>query len=357
MAKNSKKIKYRKLKATLIIRAVLIAFILGIVGAFFIEKSMVPSIKRNIVFAMFFLVVFIFTYYLSITSMTKYLDDVVDGIDNVLEKKYESIVLIDELEPLEKKLNELKVALDKQEMDLKNAESKKNDLILYLAHDLKTPLTSIIAYLNIIETHPELTEEKRKKYIHVAYEKALRMHSLTQEFFEITRFHLQGIELTKEEFDLELMLEQIVDELYGILRTKDMKCVLNVKGDLMVHADPDKMARVFDNLLRNAIAYSFVKTAITIESYEIGDQVEIVFRNHGHTISEEALRNLFDKFYRADNSRNSSTGGAGLGLAIAKAIVEAHGGTIEAYSENDIVEFVVNLPKDKICDLKGEKNV
>lgn len=344
-----KKYKYGRLKASLMIRTILSYFIAGGVGYVLIYQVFFDKIRHHkILLLIYFILLFIILFYTALSSMTKYLDEVVDGIDNVLEQRYESIVLIDELEPLEQKLNELKDQLDKQELELKTAEGKKNDLILYLAHDLKTPLTSIIAYLNMIETHPNMDDETRRKYTHVAYEKALRMHQLTQEFFEITQFHLQGIKLEKQEFRLDVMLEQISDELYGVLQTKNMSCEFESEGDLLIHADPNKIARVFDNLLRNAIAYSFPETIIKIHATSIRDFVRITFTNRGPTIPAAALENLFDKFYRADNSRNSKTGGAGLGLAIAKAIVDSHGGNIIAESDNNIIRFTVDIPKDEI---------
>ena len=147
--------------------------------------------------------------------------------------------------------------------------------------------------------------------------------------------------------DLGMMLEQIADELYAVLQGKGLECKVDVQEDLLIMADPDKLARVFDNILRNAIAYCKANTVISIRCHGDKKAVNIIFENEGQTISEEALEKIFEKFYREDAARSSSTGGAGLGLAIAKEIVELHGGTIHAESQAGKTRFIVTLPKEK----------
>ena len=140
------------------------------------------------------------------------------------------------------------------------------------------------------------------------------------------------------------MLEQLADELYGVLQEKRLSCRVNVEENLVVYGDPDKLARVFDNILRNAIAYCYEDTSIEIEAQETGGKVEITFTNRGDRIPGDMLQTIFEKFYRVDGSRSSGTGGAGLGLAIAKEIVELHGGRILAKSDDLRTQFIVTLP-------------
>lgn len=141
-----------------------------------------------------------------------------------------------------------------------------------------------------------------------------------------------------------MMLEQIADELYGVLQEKMLTCKVEAEEEILIEGDPDKLARVFDNILRNAIAYCREKSVLLIQAAKEENQVRICFENEGDTIPEESLKRIFDKFYRADASRSSSTGGAGLGLAIAKEIVELHKGQIIAESSEGKTRFIVTLP-------------
>ena len=220
-------------------------------------------------------------------------------------------------------------------------------MVLFLAHDLKTPLTSIVAYLTMLDTHPEMAAEEREKYIHIAHEKSIRLGELINEFFDITRYNLQDIELEPVDIHLSLMLEQLADELYAVLQEKHLSCEVDVEENLEVTGDPDKLARVFDNILRNAIAYCYEGTKIEIEAKAKNGNIEIIFSNKGDKIPGTMLQTIFEKFYRVDGSRSSGTGGAGLGLAIAKEIVELHGGHVRAKSNDQKTEFIVTLPSKK----------
>ena len=225
------------------------------------------------------------------------------------------------------------------------SEQRKNDLVVFLAHDLKTPLTSIIAYLTMLDEQPGLSEEDKKKYIHISLEKSIRLGELISEFFEITRFNLQDIVLQKETLDLSMMLEQLADESYAVLAEKSLTCSIHTDDNLLVDGDPDKLARVFDNLLRNAIAYSYPGTNIDIRAFGEKKDIIITFSNQGDQIPPQKLNFIFEKFYRVDNARQSRTGGAGLGLSIAKEIVELHGGAIAASSSPVYTRFTVKLPR------------
>lgn len=299
-----------------------------------------------------FLALFSLFFYIALSKMTKYLDQVGEGIENILSDSAEPIHLITELKPLELKLNEIKNTLKRQEQEAAQIEQKKNDLVLFLAHDLKTPLTSVVAYLSMLDSHPEMSVEERARYTHISLEKAIRLGDLISEFFEITKFNLQDIVLEPVELNLTMMLEQIADELYGVLQEKGLSCQVEAEEELIIYGDPDKLARVFDNILRNAIVYCKENTSLEISAVLLGDAVGISFANEGEKIPEEQLERIFDKFYRADLARSSSTGGVGLGLAIAKEIVELHGGTIRAESDEEKTRFIVVLPLKK----EGEKH-
>ena len=222
--------------------------------------------------------------------------------------------------------------------------SGKNDLVVYLAHDLKTPLTSVIGYLTLLQDEPEPSPAMRARYTGVALEKALRLEDLVNEFFDITRFSLTHLELELQSVDLKRMLEQIVSEFEPTLRQKEMRCTLDLPQTLTVVCDPDKMARVFDNLLNNAAHYAYPASTVQIRAQQREGAVVLTFQNAGRTIPAEKLKRMFDQFFRLDSSRGTDTGNAGLGLAIAREIVEAHGGSIEAQSEQETIRFTVTLP-------------
>ena len=290
-----------------------------------------------------FVLLFLITYYITLSRITVYLESIRRGIENVLSDTREPIELASELGPIAEKLNIMKMTLRRKERMAQESEQRKNDLVVYLAHDLKTPLTSVIAYLDMLDEKPYMPKEEREKYIHISHTKAIRLSELINEFFEITRFNLQNIRLEKEQINLSLMLEQLVDEIYAVFAENGLTGNIYAEENLMVEGDPDKLARVFDNLLRNAVAYSYRGTSIDVRAYGEGEMVVVVFSNQGDPIPKQKLQSVFEKFYRVDNARSSQTGGAGLGLSVAKEIVELHDGTIEAFSDIQSTRFVVRL--------------
>ena len=241
-------------------------------------------------------------------------------------------------------LKDIKHDVFKNQQLASQAESKKNDLVMYLAHDLKTPLTSVIGYLSLLDECPQLPPEQKAKYTGIALEKAYRLEQLINEFFEITRFNLNEITLQNNRIDLGLMLSQITEEFYPMFKSKNLTCELDLNEKIIMFADADKLARVFDNLLKNAVNYSYENTPVRIGARIRNGYVIVKFRNICDEIPKETLNRLFEKFFRLDSSRASSTGGSGLGLAISKQIVELHGGAIKAKSTVNYTDFTVILP-------------
>ncbi|WLG16742.1 vancomycin resistance histidine kinase VanS [Bacillus cereus] len=276
-------------------------------------------------------------------KFVKYFEEINTGIDILIQNEDKQIELSAELEFMEQKLNTLKRTLEKREHDAKLAEQRKNEVVMYLAHDIKTPLTSVIGYLILLDEAPDMPREQKAKYVHITLDKAYRLEQLIDEFFEITRYNLQTITLTKKHIDLYYMLVQMTDEFYPQLAAKGKQVVLHVSEDLTVFGDADKLARVFNNILKNATAYSKDDSVIDITANLSEDVVSIVFENAGY-IPKDKLATIFEKFYRLDDARSSDTGGAGLGLAIAKEIIVQHGGQIYAESNDNSTIFTVELP-------------
>ena len=290
------------------------------------------------------LVVFLIALRIYLSGFTKYFNEINRGIDALIEEKSSDVVLSPELAATEKKINYIKHTLGQRKMATEIAEQRKNDLVVYLAHDLKTPLTSVIGYLTLLRDENQISEELREKYLSISLEKAERLEDLINEFFEITRFNLSEITLEYSRVNLTRLLEQLTYEFQPMLLEKNLECVLEIAPDTKWKCDVNKMQRVFDNLLRNAVNYSFENGTIHIVVTQDENNITIKFRNQGNTIPKEKLERIFEQFYRLDTARSSRSGGAGLGLAIAKEIVELHGGIITARSENEVIEFEVTIP-------------
>lgn len=293
-----------------------------------------------ILFSVFLVFAVLFCFYLR--WLTRYFEAVSEGTDVLLADTPGEISLPPELFSIERKMNLAKHMMILQKSDMLMAEQRKNDLIMYLAHDLKTPLASTISYLNLLRDEKQISEELREKYLSISLAKSQRLEDLINEFLEIARYSLSNITLQYKEINLTRLLEQLVYEFQPILDRKGLTCRLAVADDILLKCDADKMERVFDNLLRNAAAYSYDGSEITIEAERGKDSLTLRFSNRGGTIPKERLERIFEQFYRLDTERGS--GGTGLGLAIARQIVTLHKGTVTAESENELTVFTVTLP-------------
>lgn len=299
---------------------------------------------RDLYILVAILSVFLIILRIYLKGFTKYFNEINRGIDALIEENSGDVVLSTELAATEKKINHIKHTLAQRKLATELAEQRKNDLVVYLAHDLKTPLTSVIGYLTLLRDESQISEELREKYLSISLEKAERLEDLINEFFEITRFNLSDITLEYSRVNLTRLLEQLTYEFKPMLLEKNLKCELEIASNVMLKCDVNKMQRVFDNLLRNAVNYSFDDSTIHIAVKQNGENLCIQFTNCGNTIPKEKLVRIFEQFYRLDVARSSRSGGAGLGLAVAKEIVELHNGTITAKSENEQIEFTVTLP-------------
>lgn len=202
----------------------------------------------------------------------------------------------------------------------------------------------MIGYLSILNEMDDMPKKQQEKYIKIALDKSYRLEKLINELFDVARFNSEKIILEKEKLNLNLMLAQIIDDFYPTLSELNKKIELNNEQQIMLVADPDKLGRVFNNLIKNAINYSAENSNIRINVRKNEYNIIVDIINEGRQIPKEKLDQIFEKFYRLDSSRISKTGGSGLGLAIAKDIVQLHGGQIKAISSEKETLFRVELP-------------
>lgn len=302
-----------------------------------------------------FIIMVLLLLYFTLKKVISYITALSEASNQLLDKDVEAIHLPEELSDIQSKMNLLKMTLEKNERLAVENEKRKNDLIVYLAHDIKTPLTSMIGYLSLVDEIKDMPKEQREKYVNIALEKSYKLEDLINELFDITRFNAETIVLEKEEISLNRMLEQMIEDFYPVLKEIDKEIQYQTNESMMIEGDPDQLYRVFNNLIKNAIHYSTDKV-IKIETEALDDKVRIIVSNKGKKIPKEKLERLFEKFYRADSSRTSKTGGSGLGLAIAKEIVELHGGNIKAASEDGDIKFYVELPVKEDKEMSRNKS-
>ena len=293
------------------------------------------------------LIIFFILLYKELKNLFSYIDVIYDLTDKLFDSSEEYIQLPSEMKELEVKLNHFRTEAHKNEALAKENEKKKDELIVYLAHDIKTPLTVVIGYLSLLNEIEDMPLEQRKKYINLALNKSYRLEELINELFDIARFNSEKIILEKEELNLNMMIEQIIDDFYPVLKEIDKDINFNTSDNITIYADPDKLSRVFNNLIKNAISYSSPNTNIDINVKKEQTKVIIEIINKGKTIPQDKLDKIFENFYRLDTSRTSKTGGSGLGLAISRKIVELHHGTIGAVSTKEKTTFTVELPLSK----------
>ncbi len=339
-------------------------------------------IKKNILAIGFVLISAAWTIITAIylRRLIRYIDSIVDAAKQLTHPEECKIELPAALYGIERDLNSAReTALRNSEL-AREAEKRKNDLIVYLAHDLKTPLTSVIGYLTLLRDEPQISAETRAHYTGIALDKAERLEMLINEFFDITRFNLTTLTLERERINLTFMLNQTISEFLPMFDEKGLTVKSEIQPGVELVCDPDKLERVFDNLLRNAVIYSYPESEIYLGMTADESRVTVVCRNRGKTIPKEKLDRIFEQFFRLDSARQSNYDafgyypgsgrkqdvcavapeaaqgsaategnrhhpGSGLGLAIAKEIVTLHGGEISAKSENESVEFTVILPR------------
>lgn len=347
-----------------IIVAYLIAFLCDVALMIILQHTNVFHLPYEWLYIIAFLIsllIFLVTFFDLMNITLKYIDVLSGTIQRVTAGDYEveaPIKYDDELGLLAANINALAKTLRDKEKESeilkenerlaydaeRNAEKQKNDLITNVAHDLRTPLTTIVGYLELIKNNQQLTKEEIQKYSSVAYEKSKRLQSMMDDLFEFTSLDQANVKIHMATINITELILQIVDEFYPTFQEHHITPEVKIsQNNLFINGDGQLIARVFDNLLSNAVKYGQDGKKIKIEVINDEETVTIKIMNYGNPIDSADLPYIFDKFYRSDASRSSSTGGTGLGLAIAKNIIQIHNGEILATSHQDKTTFIVFL--------------
>lgn len=321
-----------------------------------IEKEGIPAVLAGvfrmgtittILYVILGIGIFSLTFFLLQKRSLKYIGKIAAAVQNISEGDLNTEIEIlgdDEFSMIAANLNrmeeEIRVLMEKE----RESERTKNELITNVAHDLRTPLTSIIGYLELLSGRIPLGPDMQQKYIDIAYTKAKRLEKLIEDLFGFTKTNTGKIAMDIGQVDIVQLLGQLLEEFYPSFAEKDLtyELISNVPTKTIT-ADGNLLARLFDNLINNAIKYGAEGKKVHVSVVAEEEIVTISVTNYGHVIPADELPLIFNKFYRVEQSRSTSTGGTGLGLAIAKNIVDMHGGTIAVASDLNGTVFTVKL--------------
>ncbi len=293
------------------------------------------------------IVIFSVTFMILEEPGIRYLGRISDAVQSISQGNLNTEVDVtgdDEFSAMAANLNKMSSDIRKLMDKEREAERTKNELITNVAHDLRTPLTSIIGYLELLAGNTQIPQEMQHKYIEIAYSKSRRLEKLIEDLFGFTKLNYGKIAMHIGQIDIVKLLEQLLEEAYPNFEEKNLSYDLqsNVPAKI-ISADGNLLARLFDNLSGNAIKYGADGKRVLVKIHGEEDTVTVSVTNFGRVIPADELPLLFNKFYRVEQSRSATTGGTGLGLAIAKEIVDMHGGTIRVASDLNGTVFTVKL--------------
>ena len=295
----------------------------------------------------------------------RYISRISEAVQNISEGNLNTVIDVigdDEFSSMAANLNHMAADIKKLMEKERESERTKNELITNVAHDLRTPLTSIIGYLELLAGNQQVPADMQHKYIEIAYGKSRRLQKLIEDLFGFTKLNYGKIAMHVGQLDIVKLLGQLLEEAYPNFVEKGLSYDLqsNVPAKT-INADGNLLARLFDNLIGNAIKYGADGKRVLVQIHAESETVTVSVTNYGYVIPADELPLIFNKFYRVEQSRSSSTGGTGLGLAIAKEIVDMHGGTISVASDLNGTVFTVKLQvrfdvnKENFGNIEDEK--
>lgn len=292
--------------------------------------------------------IFLVYFHMFTHETSDYLAEISSGIDEIAKGDFHKSVRVvgeDEIANIAEKINNMTREIQMLIENEREYEKEKSDLITNVAHDLRTPLTSVIGYLDLVKIKSGLSDEDREKYVTIAYDKSKRLEKLINDLFEFTKVGAERVQVHAVDLNFKKFMEQMVEEFYPSFEEADLECIVQdelTQGRIM--ADPDLLARGIANLFSNAVKYGKDGKIIKVQLKEDKDNIHLTLTNFGEIIPEEDLGHIFDKFFRVENSRSEESGGTGLGLAIAKKIILLHKGKISVSSDYKGTVFSISLP-------------
>jgi len=241
--------------------------------------------------------------------------------------------------------NLLILNMNRRAEEQRQSEESKDELISNVSHDIRTPLTSVIGYLGLIESKNFNDLGQILKYTHIAYKKSLEMQNLVNSLFEYANVQHATSRLNMTKFDMAQMLDQLSADFELEANKRGMEIIVNSTPEkISMKGDTEKLGRVFNNLIMNALKYGKGATHIWLTAEKKDKEVVVTVANNGQPIPEDSLKHVFDRFYRVEDSRSKKTGGTGLGLAIAQSMIQLHGGTIAVTSDDAKTSFISHFP-------------
>lgn len=363
--KKFRNINYNKIGIYLFL-VVVISLVSAIQGGFIFLVSIIkikPSIAElmgtdyfasvNLYFIMMaigiaiFLSVFIFL----VNRKVKYIKFLTKEVNVIKEEGFGKTIKVkgeDELAQLCSSINNMSIELGEKIENEKQIENAKSELITNISHDLKTPLTSLVGYLDLLNNQ-DIDEETKEEYLKIAYNKSLRLKDLVNELFEYTKLTNHNIEIERVECNISNLINQIVGESILDFSEKNIEVKLqNSYKDLYYEIDSKLFTRLIENLVKNAEKYSDSDSIFeVIVNVEEGN-IEISFINKCKALKDEDLERIFEKFYRLDKARSSDNEGSGLGLSIAKRIAQLHNGNLTVEKKGEYIVFKIILPYTEV---------
>ena len=288
-------------------------------------------------------------YFILISNkFVMYVREIISGVERMKSGDLMEEIPVrgeDEFSEIAASINEMRQNLYETMEAQKAVEKTKDELITNVAHDLRTPLTSILGYLDLLTQGDFLTEEQKQKYLGIVSSKAKQLETLVKDLFDYTRYDKNKVKIKKEILDLNLFVPQLVDEFYPSFMDHQLECRTDFyEGALNIEGNGELLARAIGNLISNAIKYGADGKLVEVHTGLKDKKAFVAIVNYGKIIPAKDLDKIFDKFYRVENSRSLKTGGTGLGLAIAKNIINLHEGNIWATSDESGTRFQIELP-------------